>query len=254
MFYFFLNFAVISLLSVLAVMVMLWFRRQIGTEALRRNHEVAGYVYAVIGAIFAVTVALVVDTVHDEYLTAERYAATEAIQVASIYQLTDWFPGNGDERLKRQLQQYAHAVVDKEWKRANRAGDPASPEAEAAFHDIVTSVRTLNPANIQQQTAYTEMVHRLSELREYRYNRLYGKQSELPFPLWFAVVFGGVITIGFTLFFSMENPKAQIVLIFCVSALIWSNIMVISQVHYPFNGIDVTPPRAFINWLGRLDR
>jgi len=252
MFNFFLNIAMISLLSVLAVMVMLWFRRRFGTETLRRNHEVAGCVYSVIGAIFAVTVALVVDTVHDEYLTAERYAANEAIKVASIYQLADWFSGSEDERLKQQLKQYAQIVVDKEWTRANQEGDPADPEAELAFRGIVTSVRTLTPITIQQQMAYTEMIHRLSELREYRYNRLYGKQSELPFPLWFAVVFGGVITIGFTLFFSMDNPKAQIVLIFCVSALIWSNIMVISQVHYPFNGIDVTPPRGFLNWLSRI--
>ena len=252
MFYFFLNIAVISLLSVSAVMVMLWFRRRFGTEALRRNHEVAGFVYSVVGAIFAVTVALVVDTVHDEYRTAEKFAATEAIQVASIYQLADWFPGNGEVRLKSQLRQYAQAVVEQEWERANRAGEPSAPEAEAAFRDIVTSVRTLTPATIQQQTAYGEMVHRLSALREYRYNRLYGKQSELPFPLWFAVVFGGMITIGFTLFFSMDSPRAQMVLIFFVSALIWSNIMVISQVHYPFNGIDITPPRPFIDWLARI--
>jgi hypothetical protein len=251
MFYFFLNIAMISLLSVSAVMVMLWFRRRFGTETLRRNHEVAGCVYSVVGAIFAVTVALVVDTVHDEYRTAEKFAATEAIQVASIYQLAGWFPGNGEIRLKSQLRQYATGVIEKEWARANQAGEPSDAETEAVFRDIVTSVRTLTPTTIQQQTAYGEMIHRLSGLREYRYNRLYGKQSELPFPLWFAVVFGGMITIGFSLFFSMDSPKAQMVLIFFVSALIWSNIMVISQVHYPFNGIDITPPRPFIDWLAR---
>lgn len=252
MFYFFLNLAVISLLSVVAVLVMLWFRSRVGTESLRKNHEVAGCVYSVVGAIFAVTVALVLDTVHDEYLAAEKHANAEALQVASLYHLAEWFLGNGDVRLQQQLRQYAQLVVEKEWSRANESAGAEAPEAEAAFRAVAFSIRTLVPTTIQQQTAYAEMVQRLYSLREYRYGRLYEKRSEMPFPIWFAVLFGGIVTIGFTLFFSMDSPRAQVVLIFVVSALIWSNILVISQVHYPFNGIDLTPPRALIDWLARI--
>jgi hypothetical protein len=252
MIFFVINFAVILLLSLLAVVVMLWFRRRFGTEKLRRNHEVAGFVYSVIGAIFAVTVALVVDTVHDEYITAERVATTEGVQVASLYQLADWFPGNGDVRLKQNLKHYAQSVVNKEWNLAVQRGEPASPETEAAFREVVKSVQTLAPVTIQQQTAYVELVHSLSQLREYRYSRLYGRQGKMPPPLWFTVILGGIITIGFTLFFSMESSKAHVILIFAVSVLIWSNIMVIAQVHYPFNGFDVTLPHAFIEWLARI--
>ena len=80
---FVLNCAIILALSVLAVVAMLWFRRRVGTDALRRNHEVAGFVYSVVGAIFAVTVALGADTAHDEYIQAERVAAAEAIRQIS---------------------------------------------------------------------------------------------------------------------------------------------------------------------------
>lgn len=252
MIFFVINFAVILLLSLLAVVVMLWFRRRFGTEKLRRNHEVAGFVYSVVGAIFAVTVALVVDTVHDEYIMAERVATTEGVQVASLYQLADWFPGNGDVRLKQNLKHYAQSVVNKEWNLADQRGEPASPETEAAFLEVVKSVQTLAPTTIQQQTAYVELVHSLSVLREYRYSRLYGRQGKMPPPLWVTVILGGIITIGFTLFFSMESSRAHIILVFAVSVLIWSNIMVIAQVHYPFNGFDVTPPHAFIEWLARI--
>lgn len=252
MLFFAIHFAIILAFSVLAVVVMLWLRHRVGTDRLRRNHEVAGCVYSVIGAIFAVTVALVVDTVHDEYLTGERVASTEAIQVASLYQLAGWFPGNGEVQLKKNLLHYAGSVVNKEWDRAVQNVQPSSPETEEAFQEIVKSVQTLSPATIQQQTAYAEVVHSLSVLREYRYTRLYGKQGKLPPPLWFTVVLGGIITIGFTLFFSMESRRAHILLVFVVSVLIWSNIMVISLVQYPFNGIDITPPRALIEWLARI--
>ena len=252
MVFFFMNLVTISVLSVAAVFLMLWLRRRIGTESLRRNHEVAGVVYSVVGAIFAVTVALIVDTVHDEYINADKNAATEAVQVAGLYQLAGWFPGNGEVQLKQNLLHYAGSVVNKEWDRAVQNVQPSSPETEAAFQEVVKSVQTLAPVTIQQQTAYAEVVHSLSVLREYRYTRLYGKQGKLPPPLWFTVILGGIITIGFTLFFSMESRRAHIVLVFVVSVLIWSNIMVISLVQYPFNGIDITPPRAFIEWLARI--
>ena len=250
--FFVIHFTIILIFSLLAVAAMLWIRHRVGTDKLRRNHEVAGFVYSVIGAIFAVTVALVVDTVHDEYLTGERVASTEAIQVAALYQLSGWFPGSGDMELKQNLLQYARNVVNKEWERTVREKDPASPETEAAFQAVVKSVQTLTPATFQQQTVYSEMVRSLSVLREYRYTRLYGRQENLPPPLWIAVILGGAITIGFTLFFSMESRNAHMAVVFALSVLIWSNIIVISQVHYPFNGFGITPPRALIEWLARM--
>ena len=102
---FVLNCAIILALSVLAVIAMLWFRRRVGTDALRRNHEVAGFVYSVVGAIFAVTVALGADTAHDEYIQAEKVAAAEAIQVANLYQLADWFPQEDGKLVKGLLLQ-----------------------------------------------------------------------------------------------------------------------------------------------------
>lgn len=254
MFFFFRNIVMVFALSGAAVLLMLWLRHRIGTEVLRRNHEVAGVVYSVVGAIFAVTVALVVDTVHDEYITAERNAASEAVQAASLYQLADWFPDNGGVQLKSRLKQYVNIVIEKEWDIASRrsTGEFSVPEAEKAFHELSTAVRMLEPQTFQQQSAYAEALQRLTVLRESRYSRLYGKRFDLPFPLLFAVVFGGVITIGFAMFFSMDSPKTQMVMIFFLSALIWSNVLVISQVQYPFNGIDVTPPRAFLNWLSGI--
>lgn len=249
---FVLNCAIILALSVLAVIAMLWFRRRVGTDALRRNHEVAGFVYSVVGAIFAVTVALGADTAHDEYIQAEKVAAAEAIQVANLYQLADWFPQEDGKLVKGLLLQYARTVVENEWQRSVHKGEPASPETEAVFHGLMKAVRELQPATIQQQTAYTEMVQSVFQLREDRYNRLYGKRSELPPLLWFVVILGGFITIGFTMFFSMESTKAHTVLILLVSVLIWSNVMVMSQVHHPFNGISITPPKALIAWMARI--
>jgi len=249
---FLLYIAVVLLLSSLAVVVMLWLRRRIDGETLRRNHEVAGFVYSVVGAIFAVTVALMVDTVHDEYIAGERCASSEAIATGTLYHLADWFPENGGKALQQNLRDYVNAVVGPEWAGMARAVHRPAPEAEAAILAVAASLKTIKPETIQQQAAYTEMLQRFTAMREFRYTRLYGKRYELPFPIWFSVVFGGLVTIGFTLFFSMHSTRAQALLIFFVSAMIWSNIIIISEVQYPFNGIGITPPRAMLQMQQRF--
>ena len=249
---FFLYVALVILLSSMAVVVMLLLRRRIGGETLRRNHEVAGFVYSVVGAIFAVTVALMVDTVHDEYIASERCAASEAIAVGAIYQMADWFPDSGGKTLQLNLRDYANAVVGPEWAGMARAVHRPAPEAEAAILALSASLKTIKPETAAQQAAYSEMLQRFTALREFRYTRLYGKRYELPFPIWFSVIFGGVITIGFTLFFSMHSTRAQAILIFFVSAMIWCNILIISEVQYPFNGINITQPRAMLQLQQRF--
>jgi len=249
---FLLYIAVVLLLSSLAVVVMLWLRKRIDGETLRRNHEVAGFVYSVVGAIFAVTVALMVDTVHDEYIAGERCASSEAIAVGTLYHLADWFPESGGKALQQNLRDYVNAVVGPEWAGMARATHRPAPEAEAAILAVSATLKTIKPETIQQQAAYTEMMQRFTAMREFRYTRLCGKRYELPFPIGFSVVFGGLVTIGFTLFFSMHNTRAQALLIFFVSAMIWSNIIIISEVQYPFNGIGITPPRALLQMQQRF--
>lgn len=233
-------------LSSLAVVAMLLIRRHIGGDALRRNHEVAGFVYSVVGAIFAVTVALMIDTVHDEYMAAEKCAISETIQISTIYTMSDWFPENGGGPLKQKLKKYVDSVVGSEWPRMNNPMNRLASETETAFLEVAVALRAVKPDTVQQQAVYQEMIQRFSSLSEFRYGRVYGSRFDLPFPIWFVVIFGGLITIGFSLFFTMHSTKSQALMIFFVSAMIWSNILIIAEVHYPFNGITVTPPKAML--------
>ena len=133
-----------------------------------------------------------------------------------------------------------------------RAVHRPAPEAETALLAVSATLKSIKPDTAAQQAAYNEMLQRYTQLREYRYTRLFGKRYDLPFPIWFSVIFGGLVTIGFTLFFSMQSTRAQALLIFFVSAMIWSNILIISEVQYPFNGINITPPRAMLQLQHRF--
>ena len=142
--------------------------------------------------------------------------------------------------------------METEWPRNREMLNTVSPEATQAFHDIEMQIRSLPPANFQQQTAYSEMMQRLSGLNEARYSRLYMRPPSIPAAMWFIVVVGGVITIGFTMFFAMESTRVQAIIVFAITALICSNIMLMFLVHYPFDGIGITPPYPFLELMHRL--
>lgn len=235
-------FAAIISLSILSVAVMLFWRRRIGIQKLRMNHEVGGVVYTVVGTIFAVTVALIVDTIYDEYLLAEKRVANEAFQLSNLYHLADWYPDNGGPELKKLLAVYVRTVVETEWPKSREALNKASPEAHQAFRDISRHIRGIQPVGFHQQTAYSEMVQKLSTLNEARYSRLYLRPPSIPAAMWLIVFTGGIITIGFTMFFAMESTRVQMIVVFAVTALICSNFMLMFVVHYPFNGVNITPP------------
>ena len=245
-------FALIFFVSLIAVGLMLWLRRMVGVHRLRMNHEVAGVVYAVVGTIFAVTVALVVDTVHDEYLIAEKRVSAEAFQISTLYILADWFPANGGPELKQSLIQYVRAVVETEWPRSISMLNKPSAEADQAFQQIALQVRGLQPVTLHQQTAFTEIVQRFASLNETRRYRVFDHHSGIPSAMWVIVIAGALITIGFTTFFSMESTHAQILIIFFVTALICSNIILLFTVHYPFDGVSITPPYPLMELLKHI--
>ena len=246
------NYAVIVFVSLIAVSLMLWLRRKIGVHRLRLNHEVAGVIYAVVGTIFAVTVALVVDTVHDEYLIAEKNTAREAFQIANIYLLADWFPAGDGSELKLSLTQYVKTVVETEWPRSTSMLNKSSPEADQAFLQITRQIRELKPVSFHQQSAYAEMLQRLSSMTEARYLRIFEQHPGIPAAMWMIVITGAIITICFTMFFAMESTHAQILIVFAVTALICSNFMLLFTVQYPFNGLSITPPYPFLELLKRF--
>ena len=244
--------AFILFISIVAVCLMLFWRRRIGIHQLQMNHAVSGVIYAVVGTIFAVTVALIVDTVYDEYLLAEKRVVHEAFQLTNLYELADWYPDNGGPALKQTLSLYVRAVVETEWPQSRSVMNQASPEATQAFHNIANCVRSIQPKNFQQQTAYNEMVQKLSSLNEARYSRLYMRPPSIPPAMWLLVITGGIITVGFTMSFGMDSTWGQMLAVFSVTALICSNIMLMFIVHYPFNGIDITPPYPLLELLKRF--
>src|SRR3712207_7278991 len=85
-------------------------------SAIRKEHnDVAGFIYAVLGVIYAVLLALVVIAVWEEFGRARVTVEGEANALAEIFWLAHHLPEPEGRHLQELARSYAEEVVEEEW-------------------------------------------------------------------------------------------------------------------------------------------
>src|ERR687896_1362547 len=90
-------------------------QRLVPATSRRPHNDVAGFIYAALGVIYAVLLALVVIAVWEEYRAARETVEQEANAAADIFWLADRLPEPRGTHLQELLRSYAQEVVHREW-------------------------------------------------------------------------------------------------------------------------------------------
>ncbi len=98
----------------LSLVGLLIVRKIVARETLEAQHEVAGFLIAVVGVIYAVLLAFVVIIVWEQYVSAENAVGDEAAAVGSLYRDGVALGAQG-RQLRAAVNEYAVSVVDVEW-------------------------------------------------------------------------------------------------------------------------------------------
>jgi hypothetical protein len=98
-------------LSLLGLIVV---RHQVPLTTLNDNQDVAGFVIAVVGVIYAVLLAFVVVIVWEDYGSADKTASDEAAAVGDLYRDAVGVGGTQGLRLEGAIRTYATSVEDSE--------------------------------------------------------------------------------------------------------------------------------------------
>ncbi len=99
------------------------------------------------------------------------------------------------------------------------------------------------------------MFDQLDALTQARRNRLHLAVGIVPPMLWVVLTLGGVLTVGFTLFFGTKNLRAQIMMTGILSMVVFMSLFVIISINHPFTGpvhVDSEPLRAVLAEFGRI--
>jgi predicted membrane chloride channel (bestrophin family) len=107
----------------LSIAGTLMVRRLISVEVLERHNEVAGFIYAVIGVVYAVLLGFAAITVWERYDRAQASVEQEANDLADLYRDAQTFPSDTRAQLESQIRDYVRLAVQKEsqlWLTANQ--------------------------------------------------------------------------------------------------------------------------------------
>jgi hypothetical protein len=229
--------------TALALAGMVLVRRSVTMETLESHQDVAGFIIAIVGVVYAVLLALVVIAVWEQFEAARVLADREANQVTGLYRLTAALPSRGSERLRPTLREYAEAVVNDEWP-AMRRGQ-SSTRAQALYTDVWNQLTSLEPQTPREIAAYQEALSRLDGFGDARRSRLLASRESLPVVMWTVLIVGAITTIGFTYFFGVRRFAAQALMTSALTITIALALFLVYSMDLPFTGDVSVPPEAF---------
>jgi hypothetical protein len=217
-------------------------QRLVPANSRQQHNDVAGFIYAALGVIYAVLLALVVIAVWEEFGAANDTVEQEANALAEIFWLAHRLPEPDGTHLQELSRSYAHEVVDNEWPLMEQGEAPLmtqTREVPAGWNlidDIRANLQDVEPRTPADEQLYAEGLDQVQRLADARRMRLVAAEEGIPGVLWAVLIFGGMAAVGFTYLFGLENTWAHRLMVVTLAAVIGLVLFTIGAMEHPFSG------------------
>jgi hypothetical protein len=208
----------------------------------QKHNDVAGFIYAALGVIYAVLLALVVIAVWEEYRAASETVEQESNAVAEIFWLAHRLPEPEGTHLQELARSYAEEVIHKEWPLMEQGEAPlmtqtqGTPAGWTLIDDIRANLQEFQPHTSADEQLYAEGLDQVQRLADARRMRLVAAEEGIPGVLWSVLIFGGVAAVSFTYLFGLANTWAHRLMVVTLAAVIGLVLFTIGAMEHPFSG------------------
>ena len=244
-----------------AVLGLVVVQRLVPASIRKEHNDVAGFIYAVLGVIYAVLLALVVIATWEEFGRAGLTEEDEANALAEIFWLAHRLPEPEGRELQELAHSYAEEVVDQEWPLMEQGRTPPmegehtqeTPSGWVLIDDIRATLQEVEPHTMAEQELYAEGLDQVQRLADARRMRLVASEDSLPTVLWVVLIVGGIVVVGFAYLFGLENAGAHSLMEVALAGVIALVLFTIAAMDHPFSGGARIGPEAFELVLNRFD-
>jgi hypothetical protein len=208
-------------------------RRRVALERLTVNNEVAGFKFAAVAVLYAVLVGFAIIMAWERFADGEVAVAQEAGAAATVYRLA---AGAEPEAIavRRAMDNYLELAIDRDW--PQMAVERGSLEVTRALDAVYAAVVRFAQSGSRPAAVLVEIFRQTDTLTQARRSRLHLAIGIVPGMLWTVLMLGGVLTVGFTLFFGTENLRAQVLMTGILSLVVFMSLWVIISIDHPFTG------------------
>jgi hypothetical protein len=214
------------------------------------HNDVAGFLLAIIGVLYAVVVAFVVVSLWDDYSSAKAQVGDEASALRDLVRDADAFGEPAAGQTKAAVVTYLEAAVNDDW--AAMEQERESPGSEAALQDLYRQLQTVQPRSTAQEAFLNSAISHLDDATNARDKRLQLAAEDVPAVLWLALLMASMITIGFCLIFGMEDARLHYVMIVAVAMLIGVMLLQVVVLDFPYSGDVAVGPEPLAELLADL--
>jgi Protein of unknown function (DUF4239) len=217
-------------------------QRLVPAATRQRHNDVGGFIYAALGVIYAVLLALVLIAVWEEYELASETVEQEANAAADIFWLADRLPEPRGTHLQELVKSYAEEVVHREWPLMEQGQTPlmtqtrGTPAGWTIIDDIRQNIQNFEPRTKGEEQLYAEGLDQVDALADARRMRLVAAEEGVPGVMWSVLVFGGIAAVSFTYLFGLESTWAHRLMVGTLAAVIGLVLFTVGAMEHPFSG------------------
>jgi len=224
---------VVALAAAIAVGALYVFRKLISFEIREGHNEIAGFVFATVGVLYAVVLAFVVFAVWERFTVSEESVAHEGALVVAAYRDTEEFPEPARTQAQLALRGYVQGVMDKEW--ANH-GQVLPHEKPDSLNPVWAIFREAQKQPGADRAAADVALDHLHEVELARHERHLSGERSLPGIFWTILLLGGGVTLFFAFLFDMGNLRVQGMLTAMLAGLMVALLLLVFALDRPFTG------------------
>jgi Protein of unknown function (DUF4239) len=214
-------------------------------EVRAQHNDLAGFILAVIGVVYAVLLGFVAIGVWERFENAEARTYDEAANLTVVYRDASSFAQG--HALRAAISRYVETVIDDEWPKM-RQGE-RSLAARRDVETIDTAVRGLAVADARTANIQAQMLQAMDGTLSDRDERMSIDAHGINELMWFVLAAGAVLTVGFTYLFGFKQTLMQQLMVGSLSLLIGLVLFLTFSLDYPFRGDVSVAPDAFENAL-----
>jgi hypothetical protein len=217
----------------ISVGLLLLLRDTVRSSVREQHNDVAGYVFAVVGVLYALLLGFIIFASWEHVGTAEADVNHEAASLTALYETSAGLPNGMRQQARTELRRYTNLVITVGWPAL--AHDQRTPTVDASLDRLYQIYATGNRAGVPASVD-TESLTLLNEVSSARAERLAGAHGFMTDVLWGVVIFGAVCTLAFALLFYLENASIQIAMIAILAALVSSMFFLLVSLDHPYSG------------------
>jgi hypothetical protein len=217
-----------------AVGLMYLVRRQSKADHFFIEIERGAGIFAFLGTAFAVILAFVVLAAFQSFNDAKAGAEQEATSVVELSRTAEFFGPTEKDPIEGVLICYGRAVIHDEWP-AMKNGE-RGPLVGLWVNRFQGGLKQVEPKTEAQKAAFLQLLEQQDTRTDGRRERLSEANRTIPAPVWFLLILGASVTLGFALFFAdrREGFIVQGSLIAAIAALVVSGLLLVWFLDHPY--------------------